>query len=209
MRARIGHTANDRCRRPSRRIVGGIALRHPDPPLTDDVVVLRPWQEDDLALLERASRDEYVAVIERLPVPFDVRAGRAWLDEQRAQVERERGWAFAIVEATSGRALGGIGISFRHPPGAAEPGVWVIEDARNRGVAERAARLLCRWALAEETGIERLQATVEPWNLASQRVLEKLGFVREGLLRSYASWRGARQDVFLYSLLPSDLDPQR
>jgi RimJ/RimL family protein N-acetyltransferase len=47
---------------------------------------------------------------------------------------------------------------------------------------------------------------VEPWNGASQRVLEKVGFEREGLLRSYSSWRGGRQDVLLYSLVPADLE---
>jgi RimJ/RimL family protein N-acetyltransferase len=36
-------------------------------------------------------------------------------------------------------------------------------------------------------------------------VLEKVGFAREGLLRSYASLRGSRQDVLLYSLIRSDL----
>ena len=61
------------------------------------------------------------------------------------------------------------------------------------------------WALTAETGIARVEATVEPWNAASIRVLEKLGFVREGLLRSYASWHGERADVFLYSLLARDL----
>lgn len=95
-------------------------------------------------------------------------------------------------------------IVFRHPPGTAEPGAWVIAAERNRGIAERATRLLCSWALQTPTGIERIQATVEPWNDASQRLLEKVGFVREGLLRSYASWRGNRQDVFVYSLLLTD-----
>ncbi len=101
--------------------------------------------------------------------------------------------------------MGGIGIRFRHPPDAAEPGWWMIAGKRNEGLAERAGRLLCRWALTDDTGIARIQATVEPRNLASQRLLEKLGFVREGLLRSYSAWRGGRQDVFLYSLLTDDL----
>jgi RimJ/RimL family protein N-acetyltransferase len=121
-------------------------------------------------------------------------------------LEVGRGWAFAIVSQANDEVVGGVGIVFRHPPGAAEPGVWVIESERNHGVAESAARLLCSWALVADTGIERIQATVEPWNVASQRVLEKVGFVREGLLRSYASWGGARQDVLLYSLLRSDLE---
>lgn len=174
--------------------------------LSDDRLLLRGWDEKDLPLLERASADDYVATIEHLPVPFSEEQGRAWLAAQHELRAAGRGWAFAIVERETGEAVGGIGIVFRHPSGAAEPGVWVVEESRNRGVAERATRLLCSWALTGGTGIERIQATVEPWNLASQRVLEKVGFVREGLLRSYACWHGSRQDVFLYSLLPGDLD---
>lgn len=174
--------------------------------LSDERLLLRPWDETDLPLLERASADEYVATIEHLPRPFSEEQGRAWIAAQHHLRGTGRGWAFAVVERDTCRAAGGIGIVFRHPPGSAEPGVWVVEESRGRGVAEGATRLLCRWALTANTGIQRIQATVEPWNLASQRVLEKTGFVREGLLRSYASWQGSRQDVLLFSLLPSDLE---
>ncbi len=182
-----------------------MTLQYPEPPLTDGVVLLRAWQESDIRVLERASADEYVAEIERLATPFTEAGGREWIDRKLSLRDAGQGWTFAIVELASGKAVGGIGIKFRHPPDAAEPGWWVIAARRNEGIAERAGRLLCRWALTDDTGIARIQATVEPWNRASQRVLEKLGFVREGLLRSYSAWRGSRQDVFLYSLLPEDL----
>jgi len=182
-------------------------LVYPDPLLADDRLLLRPWAETDLPLLERASMDDYVAEIEHLPVPFSAAAAREWIAAQHGLVEGGRGWSLAVVERESGEAIGGIGIVFRHPPGAAEPGIWVIAERRNRGVAERATGLLCAWALTSATGIERIQATVEPWNGASQRVLEKVGFEREGMLRSYATWRGRRQDVLLYSLLARDLRP--
>lgn len=172
----------------------------------DDVVRLRPWQESDIALLERASQDDYVALIEHIPVPFSKAAGLAWVTARNRDLETERGWTLAIVESATEEVVGGIGIVFRHPLGTAEPGAWIIGEKRNRGLAGRATRLLCTWALTSETGIARVQATAEPWNRSSQRVLEKLGFQREGLLRSYSSWRGERQDVFLYSLIPSDLD---
>ncbi len=183
-----------------------MALTYPNPRLEDGVVLLRPWEEQDLALLERGSRDDYVAEIEHLPVPFDDEGGRKWIARQHAHMENGRGWTFAILELATGEAVGGVGLLFRHPPGAAEPGVWVVAEKGGHGIAERATRLLCRWALTTETGIARLQATVAPWNLPSQRVLEKVGFVREGLLRAYASWRGSPQDVLLYSLLARDLD---
>jgi ribosomal-protein-alanine N-acetyltransferase len=82
----------------------------------------------------------------------------------------------------------------------------MLPERRKEGIGGRALALLCRWALSSsELGIARIQATVEPWNNASQRMLVRLGFQREGLLRSYASWRGGRQDVYLYSLLEREL----
>jgi RimJ/RimL family protein N-acetyltransferase len=168
--------------------------------LSDGVVVLRRWDERDLTLLERAGRDEYVATIEHMPRPWDEERGREWIDRQRAET---RGWALAVEEA--GNAVGGVGIARRHSPGVAGLGYWIVEPERGRGLAERAARLMCTWALTGAAEIARVEATVEPWNAPSIRVLEKVGFVREGLLRSYASWNDERRDVLIYSLLPQDV----
>ena len=77
---------------------------------------------------------------------------------------------------------------------------WIVADRRGAGFATAALELVVDRAFA--AGMERLQATVEPWNVASQRVLEKGGFEREGLLRGYASYgEEPRRDVFLYALL--------
>ena len=56
-----------------------------------------------------------------------------------------------------------------------------------------------------EAGLARVEALVVPDNVASQRVLEKVGFRREGHLRSYLVFDTERADAFIYSLLPSDL----
>jgi RimJ/RimL family protein N-acetyltransferase len=182
-----------------------VTLEYPEPPLSDGRVALRPWSEDDLPLVEKVSADDYIALIERIPAPYSAKGGVSWIARQQEQVVQDRGWSFAVVDASDNRPVGGTGITFRHPPGAAEPGIWVVADRRRCGIATRATKLLCSWALTSATGIERIQATVEPWNVASQRTLEKVGFQREGLLRSYASWNDERRDVLLYSLLASDL----
>lgn len=54
----------------------------------------------------------------------------------------------------------------------------------------------------------RLELYVEPWNEASWRTAEKAGFRREGLLRQYQEVGGERRDMFMYSLLNTDL-PER
>jgi RimJ/RimL family protein N-acetyltransferase len=160
-------------------------------PRADAALSLRRWDVGDLGLLERATEDEYVALIERLPTPFDRELARAWV---KARGETE----WALVAA--GAVIGGAGYAPRHVPGLAEIGYWIVPERRGAGLATAAVELVVSQAFA--AGIERLQATVEPWNVASQRVLEKAGFDREGLLRGYARWGDEqRRDVYLYARL--------
>jgi RimJ/RimL family protein N-acetyltransferase len=82
-------------------------------------------------------------------------------------------------------------------------GYWLAPHARGRGIATRAVRLLARWAL-DDLGLARLQITCGPDNLASQRVAERAGFTREGVLRSHYPFKGSRRDTVVFSLLPGD-----
>lgn len=52
---------------------------------------------------------------------------------------------------------------------------------------------------------ERLELYVEPWNEASWRTAERVGFRREGLLRQYQYVGSERRDMYVYSLLPGEL----
>ena len=83
-------------------------------------------------------------------------------------------------------------------------GYWLVEDARGRGVASHAVRLLAAWSF-DQLGIARLELTCAPENTASQALAERCGFTREGVLRSHMVFKGARRDTVMYSLLPGEL----
>ncbi len=70
-------------------------------------------------------------------------------------------------------------------------------------MASCATRLLARFAFSE-LGIVRLELTCGPDNVASQRVAERCGFVREGVMREHVAFRGGRRDTVLFSLLAGD-----
>jgi RimJ/RimL family protein N-acetyltransferase len=65
--------------------------------------------------------------------------------------------------------------------------------------------LVSRWALSQP-GVARLELATSPENTASQRVAERSGFQREGVLRSYHVVDGRREDAVFFSLLPADFD---
>ena len=67
-----------------------------------------------------------------------------------------------------------------------------------------AVRLIARWAL-DDVGVARFELTCGPDNRASQRVAERCGFTREGVLRSYMPFKSGRRDTVVFSLLPGEL----
>jgi RimJ/RimL family protein N-acetyltransferase len=178
----------------------------PNPPLSDGVVTLRLWGLDDVpALVASCNGDDAMAYwLDRLPQPYTE-------DDARDYIARgERAWRgdeletpFAVVDAQTGEVLASSGIVWHDPPhGIAEVGYWTRREARGRGVAPRAVRLLAGWVLTD-LGFERLELRADTRNEASLRVAEKAGFTKEGVLRSARTNArdGQRFDMAIYSLL--------
>ncbi len=180
-----------------------VLLSYPDPPLTDGAIVLRRWAESDLGCVEEASRDPDIPEGTTVPASYTVADGHAWIERQWGRAGNGEGLSLAIADAGTGEALGNVSLLFRQP-GTAAIGYWLVERVRSRGLGSRAVDLLARWAVTDAR-LARVEALVVPDNIASQRVLEKVGFRREGHLRSYLGFSGRRADALIYSLLPSDL----
>ena len=91
-------------------------------------------------------------------------------------------------------------------PAAASPATSRRSGRGGSGIASRALDLICRYAF-DELRLARVEVTIEPENTASRATAESVGFVEEGILRSYLHIAGARRDMLMYSLLPGDLRP--
>ena len=153
------------------------------PRLTDGDLVVRPFEVDDAATVQAACDDPDVAHwIHGLPTPY-TSADAEWFiaDARRRLVAGERA-RLAVTDAGSGELLGSVSLDRFVCREAAEIGYWVKQEARRRGVALGAARLIVHWAFGE-LGVERLELLTYPGNEASQALAEKLGFTRECLLR--------------------------
>jgi ribosomal-protein-serine acetyltransferase len=79
-------------------------------------------------------------------------------------------------------------------------GYWVRTSATGCGVAPSAARLLADWAF-RETDLVRLEIVCAVGNVRSQRVAERVGAVREGVLRQRLAIPGGHSDAVMYSLV--------
>jgi RimJ/RimL family protein N-acetyltransferase len=179
-----------------------VTLRPPDPPLQDELVLLRPWRRQDVDAVVDACRDPETIRWTRVPVPYTPEDGRTWIDA-RAGAWAKGVASLAVVERSSGEVAAALTM-WAAGDGAAEFGYWATPGHRGKGYTTRAVRLLARWAF-DELELDRLQLGTMPGNTASERVAIKLGFQREGTLRSYFEQRGERRDVVMWSLLPGEL----
>jgi RimJ/RimL family protein N-acetyltransferase len=168
--------------------------------LEDGEVALRPFTEDDIpALVAALDDDREIDRWTRIPMPYTEEDAREFLTTTAEK-------PFAIVAYETGELLGGIGARVLDE-GVVDVGYWVKREARGRGIASAALSLIARWAF-RELGAGRVQLVTEPENRTSQRVAEKAGFTREGVLRSYLGFKGRRRDAVMFSLLRHDLDSQ-
>jgi RimJ/RimL family protein N-acetyltransferase len=174
--------------------------------LRADGIVLRPWRLDDAHAVTAACQDPEIARwIPLIPIPYREEHARAFLEDSVRRFESGEGYAFAVLDSETGALAGSIAIRVQ-PFSSGHVGYWVVREARGRGVATAALKALCRWAVAH-LGLKRLELVTDPENVGSQRVAEKAGFRREGIMRSALEYQdGRRTDSVLFSMLPGELD---
>jgi ribosomal-protein-alanine N-acetyltransferase len=184
-------------------------LRFPEPPLSDGEIKLRQAREADVEALLALRFDPDILSFTEVPPDATAADTRAWQELTERERRAGRGLYFTIAGAASDEFLGTCDL--RIPSDdleIGELGYLLAPHARGAGVAARALTLLISWGF-ESLGLTRIQALIHPDNRPSLRLVERLGFGREGLLRSYRAGRASREDRVIYSLLPGELKPSR
>jgi RimJ/RimL family protein N-acetyltransferase len=167
---------------------------------------LRPWNlEDAPALVEACNDPEIERWLPVIPSPYTNADAETFIDQSRESWENGGSFNFGVFDAETGRLAGSISMRAKRFS-TGHIGYWVAREARGRGIAPEALRTLCRWAV-EALGVKRLELLTDIDNRGSQRVAEKAGFQREGILRSSLEYRdGTRGDSLIFSLLSHELD---
>jgi [ribosomal protein S5]-alanine N-acetyltransferase len=183
----------------------GVPLAFPDPALAAGGIVLRRLEPGDSPWITAACSDpELSRYIPAIPYPYAEADARAFIERAAHAWAEGSAAMFVISQAPDGAGVGMIGLHLAAgDTGAAEVGYWLARQARGRGAATIAVQLVSRWAFTE-VGIERLSLQTAPGNVASQRVAERAGFTREGLLRAWMPTPGGRRHSVMFSLLATD-----
>jgi RimJ/RimL family protein N-acetyltransferase len=182
---------------------GLVAFAVPDRFEIDGPFVARQLEDRDIPIVAPAFRDPGIGGENGMP-PFDEEELRAVFRDRIPEL-RAHGvlFPYVIEDSTDGSILGGVTLRHFDPMrGVIEVGYWLFPQARGRGLATRAVRAVAREAFA--SGLWRIEANVRIGNDASERVLERAGFSREGVKRRLLRHGGERVDATCFSLLAGE-----
>lgn len=176
--------------------------------LTEGPFLIRPFREADAGLLYEAVRESVSQVSPWLPwchQNYSIEESREFIGSRELASQGGEWYSFGIFEKHDAALLGGVGLNFiNRVHQMANLGYWVRTSATGRGIATVATRLAARFGF-EELGLHRIEIVAAVGNVPSQRVAEKAGATREGVLRKRLLIHGESLDAVLFSLVPENL----
>ncbi len=173
--------------------------------LDDDFYLSEIEPRDREVLVEHLQAREISRNTLRIPYPYTEDDAATWIAQRMAHRREQPAEVTFALRNPEGTLIGVIGaddldVGTTH---RANVGYWLAKPYWGRGLMTAALQRYVQYAFGH-LGLARLTAEVFPWNEASARVLEKVGFQQEGRLRKHREKEGALVDVFYYGLLRED-----
>lgn len=167
-------------------------------------IQIRSWQQEDAAAIANALNNKNVQdnLRDGMPFPYTEEDAKEYLSiVQKAEPDTEYNWAILADD----EVVGSVGV-FRQNnihKYTAEMGYYIAEAYWGKGIGTKALHDVCA-CIFEKTNIVRIYAQPFSDNIGSCRILEKSGFICEGILRKNAVKNGQLRDMKLYARLKDE-----
>jgi RimJ/RimL family protein N-acetyltransferase len=166
----------------------------------DSNFLLREWRfSDKKSLVENANNiNIWNSVRDYFPYPYTEKDAEKFI---QMVIDKPKPYTDFVIEV-EGQAVGGIGIVPQTDVHAitTEIGYWLGEKYWNRGIMTNAVRQMVEYTF-ENFPVTKIFAPIFEFNISSMRVLEKVGFVREAVLKKSAIKNGKTIDLYYYGLI--------
>lgn len=140
-----------------------------------------------------------------LPYPYSLNNALVWMENHKENFDEDRSYEFAITDRLSGDLYGAISLSNNQKFNNGEMAYWIGEEYWGKGYGTEAAKAIVEFAF-EEKKLHKVFARYFKSNIASGRIMQKVGMVQEGLLKDQVVKDGRYEDLFYYGLInPYDI----
>lgn len=175
---------------------------------TNRLILRQPIKDDASDMLEYLSDQDVVKHMGLLPFQ-SIEEAHGEIQWYNSILKDGSGIRWGITLKENNRMIGSCGfLNMAAEHSRAEIGYELSQDYWGKGIAGEALEAVVHYGF-NHLHFERIQALIEPENIPSQKLVEAKGFMREGLLRHYECTNGKFDDLYMYSLLRSDLDDKK
>jgi RimJ/RimL family protein N-acetyltransferase len=169
-----------------------------------------PTSKDASAITENIKDFDVIRFTAHVPHPYSIKDAKQYIRYCRKQIAQQPilSYDFAIEHRKEKKVIGGSGLmkidSFT---GKADIGYWLGKKYWRQGYGSEAVEAIIKFAFGK-LGLQRLEAPIYKENIASQALVKKLGFKKEGIRRRASKSRatGVMHDVMIFALLKFDAE---
>jgi RimJ/RimL family protein N-acetyltransferase len=175
-------------------------------PIETDRLVLRRFVAADAATLSEYRSDPEVARYQSWPTPYPLAAARRLIGEQAHPDGPRAGDWLQIAATLEGELIGDVAVRLSDDGRTARIGYTITRANQRRGFGGEAAGAVVARLFETAVGLHRVQASLDARNVASARLLERLGFRHEGTAISAELADGEWCDVAHYAILRDEYE---
>jgi ribosomal-protein-serine acetyltransferase len=175
--------------------------------LASGKILLRPYRPADAMTVYGAACESVGEVSKWLPwchAGYQLKESKNWIKTCAASWKKGTAYEFGVFDEQTGEFLGGCGLNHIDADyKTANLGYWIRSSRTGQGAAPDAVALLVRFGF-DELKLNRIEIIAAVENARSQRVAEKAGARREGILRNRITIGGVAHDAVVFSFTPQD-----
>lgn len=168
-------------------------------PMRTERLLLRFPQPQDVEVLTAYRNDAEVAALQDWELPYPRERAQALVEDHADLTDLRNGRGHQVMIEQDGRLVGDLYVGLHEQGGVADIGFTLTRPAQGQGIATEAMGAVVD-DLVERLGVHRVVAELSTENLASARLLERLGMTFEALTRKSFWWRGQWDDNLYYSM---------
>ena len=170
--------------------------------ISGDIVLSRVTKKDMSSLIKYLNDFDIYKNTSNIPHPYTSKDATWWIKHVKEKAKQTGRLSNFAIRDKNLNLIGGIGFHLKYgiKSHKDEIGYWLAKDFWNKGIMTKVVKKFCEKGFLENNLI-RIEAIVFENNFASARVLEKNGFIKEGLLRKYLIKDNIALNAYLFSLI--------
>ena len=172
-----------------------------------DRLILNSFTLDDAPEMKVICSNKAIAdTTAHIPHPYTEEMATEWIQTHNTSYRKGKSVIYAIRYKNTLDLIGCISLVIDQESDRGELGYWIRENAWNKGYCTEAGQSIVQFGF-EHLKLNKIKAEHLTRNSSSGKVLQKLGFKKEGVLKQHFKKWGIYEDIAVYGLCQSDYTP--